>query len=82
MTAAPFVHIGGALVADHGPVALAQSRALAGFYAAEARLAQGVGARRWAALCARRAVALAAAADAATLWRRAAGWADPEAADP
>ena len=81
MTGAPFAHIGGTVIADHGAIALASSRRLAGFYAAEARLAQGAGARRWGDLCAGRALALGAAADAAALWRRAAGWAEPDAAD-
>lgn len=81
MSAAPFAHAGGAVIADHGPLALAASRALIGFYDVEARLAAKDGAPRWARLCARRALALAAAAGAADRWRRAAGWADPDAAD-
>jgi hypothetical protein len=81
LTASPFSHIGGSVIADHGPVALVASRALARFYEAEARIAAGGGAHRWAERCARRALALAAAARAAARWRRAAGWADPDAAD-
>ncbi|MDQ2859595.1 MAG: hypothetical protein M3T55_02485 [Pseudomonadota bacterium] len=81
MTGAPFAHIGGTVIADHGPVALTASGGLRDFYAIEACLAEGAGVRRWAELCARRALTLAAVADAAALWRRAAGWADPAAAD-
>ncbi len=81
MNAAPFAHVGGAVIADHGPLALAASRALIGFYDVEARLAAEGGARRWANLCARRALTLTAAAGDADRWRRAAGWADPDAAD-
>jgi hypothetical protein len=79
MTPPPFRAIGGAIVADHGTITLAAARALAVFYDREqARLRPGT---RLAMLCARRARALAGAADDATLWRRAAGWTDPEAAD-
>ncbi len=41
-TDAPFAHIGGAVIADHGPIALGEARALTAFYAAEA-LAAGEG---------------------------------------
>lgn len=78
MKDAPFAHIGGAVIADHGPVALAEAGDLVVFYAAEAlRVADG----RWARICRRRAQALHDAAEEAALWRRAAGWADPRAAD-
>jgi hypothetical protein len=79
MTDAPFRAIGGSVVADHGPIALGKARALARFYADEAAAA-GNGAP-WRHLAARRAGALLEAAREAALWRRAAGWTDPEAAD-
>lgn len=80
MNGAPYRHIGGAVIADHGPVALAEVRALIAFYEREARFNLGAGAGRTARLCGRRALALHAALEAARLWRRAAGWPDPEAA--
>ena len=81
MNRAPFSHIGGAVIADHGPIGLVETRKLASLYAAEAKSAAEAGAARWVSLCAGRAIALAAAADAAARWRRAAGWADPRTAD-
>jgi hypothetical protein len=79
MTRPPFRAIGGAIIADHGPLTLAAARALAAFYNREqASLRPGT---HLADLCADRARALGAAADDAALWRRAAGWSDPEAAD-
>jgi hypothetical protein len=79
MSGAPFRAIGGAVVSDHGAIALDEARSLAAFYASEAgALHTGAGWRR---LAAERAQALALAAAAAEGWRRAAGWADPEAAD-
>ncbi|MGI8841549.1 MAG: hypothetical protein ACR2F8_12330 [Caulobacteraceae bacterium] len=81
MTGAPFTHIGGAVVADHGTIALAQAKSLARFYRREARGAADGRALGWAALCRRRADALQDAIEATARWRRAAGWADPEAAD-
>jgi hypothetical protein len=79
MMGAPFRAVGGTILADHGPMRLAQARALAAFYAREAaRQRQG---SRAAGLCAERCRALAHAADDAARWRRAAGWTDPEMAD-
>jgi hypothetical protein len=78
---APFSHIGGAVIADHGAIGLVEARRLASLYAAEAKAAAKASATRWAGLCAGRALALAAAAEAAARWRRAAGWADPRTAD-
>jgi hypothetical protein len=79
MSRAPFRAIGGAVVADHGVIALAEARALARFYAGEARALPG--GSRAAEVCAGRARALIEATDQAWLWRRAAGWTDPDAAD-
>ena len=81
MTGAPYRHIGGAVIADHGTIALAEVRALIAFYEREARFNLGAGASGAARLCGERALALQAALEAARLWRRAAGWRDPEAAD-
>jgi hypothetical protein len=79
MTRAPYRAIGGAIITDHGPVTLAAARALAEFYHHEqAGLRPGA---RLAVLCAERARALAGAVHEAQLWRRAAGWTNPEAAD-
>ena len=81
MNGAPFAAIGGGVSADHGPLTLAQARALANFYGAEAAHCRSVGAKRAGQICAARADALNRAAHAAARWRRAAGWADPDAAD-
>ncbi|MEO8927568.1 MAG: hypothetical protein ABI306_10450 [Caulobacteraceae bacterium] len=81
MNGAPISHIGGAVTADHGAIGLTRARALAAFYRLEAGRAAEDGARRWADLCTGRAAALDAATRAAALWRRAAGWGDPDAAD-
>ena len=79
MTLVPFRAVGGAIICDHGPLTLADARSLAEFYRREqAGLGPGT---RLAVLCAERARALAGAVHEARLWRRAAGWADPEAAD-
>ncbi|MBA3812680.1 MAG: hypothetical protein H0X27_13755 [Caulobacteraceae bacterium] len=78
---APYRHIGGAVIGDHGPIALAEVRALAGFYEREAGLNQLTGAAGAAEICGLRARVLRAALEAADRWRRAAGWRDPEAAD-
>jgi hypothetical protein len=78
---AVFAHAGGAVIADHGPIPLAAARALAAFYAREARSCLAGGAELAARLCVRRALALDRAAHDAALWRRAAGWRDPDAAD-
>ncbi|HEY7851550.1 MAG TPA: hypothetical protein VIB82_01155 [Caulobacteraceae bacterium] len=79
MTAAPFRAVGGAVVADYGVIALAQARALAEFYGREAAVLPFASRAR--AVCAARAHALDRAARDACLWRRAAGWADPDEAD-
>ena len=81
MNGAPFAAIGGSLACDHGPLTLVQARALANFYDAEAAHCRSVGAMRAGEICVARADALRRAATAATLWRRAAGWVDPNAAD-
>jgi hypothetical protein len=73
----PFRAIGGMVVADHGPIRLAEARALAAAYAREAVSAGG----GWKTLCLARAQALSQAVREAGDWRRAAGWADPDAAD-
>lgn len=74
MKGAPFRSMGGAVIADHGPVPLAKARTLAHFYASEALL--------WRCeACGRRAEVLREAVLAAENWRRAAGWADPDVAD-
>lgn len=81
MKGAPYRSIGGAVIADHGPIPLAQARRLATFYAIEAlhwREACAPCARD---ACAHRAEALREAVRSAETWRRAAGWADPDAAD-
>jgi hypothetical protein len=81
LSEAVFAHVGGAVVSDHGPITLAAARALAAFYAREARSCLQGGAELAARLCARRALALDQAATDAARWRRAAGWRDPDAAD-
>lgn len=69
--------IGGAVLVDHGVIPLAEARALAAFYAREAETGGG----GWSQHCLARAEAMEAAVAQAALWRRAAGWADPDAAD-
>ena len=81
MSNAPHRHIGGAVIADHGPIPLTAARDLVRFYTFEAEVCAREGGVNAARLCARRALALHAAVEAATLWRRAAGWRDPDAAD-
>jgi hypothetical protein len=76
---APYRHIGGAIVADHGPIGLGEARALARFYAREAK--SGAQAPALARACVNRARTLRAAARAAARWRLAAGWRLPEEAD-
>jgi hypothetical protein len=78
MRDAPYRHIGGAIVADHGPLTLMGARRLAQFYLAEARRSAE---NRWVRVCAGRAAALEGAIIAAELWRRAAGWTLPDDAD-
>jgi hypothetical protein len=77
MSPLPCRAIGGAVITDHGTLTLAEATALTRFYAAEAASAGG----SWRATCAERARTLLAARMEATLWRRAAGWADPLDAD-
>lgn len=78
---APYRHIGGMVLADHGPLSLSAARALEVFYRAEARHGRALDDRAASEGCAIRADALSRAATAAAAWRRAAGWTDPEAAD-
>lgn len=79
MKGAPYRHIGGAIVADHGPIGLGETRALARFYVREAKFnAQAPDLAR---ACVNRARTLRAAARAAARWRLAAGWRLPEEAD-
>jgi hypothetical protein len=73
----PFRAIGGMVIADHGPIRLAEARALAAAYARDAEISDSV----WGSLCLARAQALATAVREATEWRRAAGWTNPDAAD-
>ncbi|HEY2480767.1 MAG TPA: hypothetical protein VGI30_01050 [Caulobacteraceae bacterium] len=79
MSPAPFRAVGGAVLSDHGVIALAEVRALVAFYAAEA--ASAVNGAVWRRQAAERARALELAVAGAESWRRAAGWADPGAAD-
>jgi hypothetical protein len=81
MTPVRFAHIGGSVIADHGPVSLAVARALAETYRREG-IHEAKNGRAVAALvCADRAQSLAVAVTAATQWRQAAGWGDPDSAD-
>lgn len=77
MTPANYRHIGGAVIADHGPITLAAARALTFFYRTEA----GCAAPAVSSECRRRARTLERAITAAFTWRRAAGWNDPDRAD-
>ncbi len=81
MIGAPFRHIGGMVLADHGPLTLVAADDLAKFYQSEAQRWLTPKNRLTPRICEQRAVALLEAAEAARRWRRAAGWADPEAAD-
>jgi hypothetical protein len=76
---APFRHIGGAIIADHGPLSLRAALDLADFYRIEAARAAGRG--EWTRACRCRAQALLAAVEEAAAWRRAGGWSDPFRAD-
>ncbi|HZK99956.1 MAG TPA: hypothetical protein VFC47_08640 [Caulobacteraceae bacterium] len=73
--------VGGAVTTGYGVITLARARDLADFYAAEAMHCRREGAPAAARLCDDRETSLRAAVSAAALWRRAAGWRDPEAAD-
>ena len=79
MNEAPFRAVGGAVLADHGVIALAEARALARFYDREVATLSATSAA--AQVCIQRRDALDRAARDAWLWRRAAGWAEPDAAD-
>ena len=81
MTPPPFRHIGGAVIADHGPIGLTQARELAKLYALEAAHLAECDRIPWSRVCAARAEALNTAIVAACRWRRAAGWRDPDMAE-
>jgi len=81
MNVAPYRHIGGTVIADHGPLSLAAARALERFYRAEADHRRALDDIATSRTCATRAHALSQAVAAAAAWRRAAGWSDPETAD-
>jgi hypothetical protein len=81
LNGAPYRHIGGMVMADHGPLSLSAARALEAFYRAEAGHRRALGDQATSEGCMIRAAALSRAATAAEAWRRAAGWADAEAAD-
>ncbi len=80
MNGAPFRHIGGAVIADHGALSLAAARRVAAFYRREAEHPGAAATPALARLCLERARNLDAAATAAIEWRRAAGWSDPDQA--
>src|SRR5271155_5020414 len=65
---APFRAIGGAVIADHGPIRLAEARRLSQFYAIEALHCRDQGSPDASALCGRRAQALREAVAAAEIW--------------
>jgi hypothetical protein len=77
MNRAAFRHIGGVVIADHGPVPLKAARGLVHFYTSEADRETAAASGE----CRRRAHALESAVAAASAWRRAAGWRDPDRAD-
>ncbi len=81
MIGAPFRHIGGMVLADHGPLTLVAAHELAEFYKSEALRWSSPSGKRSLCICEQRATALLEAAEAAKRWRRAAGWTNPEAAD-
>lgn len=81
MKGAPFRSVGGAVIADHGPISLKTARRLARFYASEALHWRGLDSQEAFEACERRAGALRKAVAETETWRRAAGWADPDAAD-
>lgn len=81
MKGAPYRHIGGGVIADHGPISLAAARDLARFYLRESKCEPNTGGTERSRLCAARARALNQAVEEAARWRRAAGWRDPDAAD-
>ncbi len=75
--ASPFRHLGGTILADHGPLTLDEAQNLIRFYRAELALFDGGGAQ----LCRQRAESLEQARAQAILWRRAAGWREPATVD-
>ena len=77
MDRADFRHIGGAVIADHGPIPLTRARAMMRAYRQEAERSS----ETMAGECRRRADLLDEAIRSATLWRLAAGWTHPERAD-
>jgi hypothetical protein len=81
MTGARYRHIGGAVIADHGPISLAAARNMAQFYAGQSLEHGARGALRAAQECEARSRSLSEAVGAAISWRRAAGWTDPDMAD-
>jgi hypothetical protein len=78
---APIRHLGGHIMTDHGPLSLAAARGLAAFYRQESKACRAAGAVAWETSCENRAEDLERAVAEAALWRRAAGWGDPDAAD-
>ena len=81
MNGAPFRHIGGMVVADHGALGLRAARGLASFYECEGHHWRSIGAVGAGQACRVRSVALKTAIAQAEAWRRAAGWYDPNDAD-
>ncbi len=81
MKGAPYRHIGGMVIADHGPLALSAAAELALFYLREGLDGLAHGERAAVSTCGERLLALTSAVDAAMEWRCAAGWKDPFAAD-
>ena len=81
ISGAPFIHIGGQVVSDHGPLALLDAEALADFYRTEGDWLAALGATGLGGACLQRAAALRGAIVSARAWRRAAGWRDPSRAD-
>ncbi len=75
----PFRHIGGAIVANHGALALTSAQAMSKIY--QQRAAAEISLGRTDDQLNARARSLDGAIAEAIIWRRAAGWTDPEAAD-
>jgi len=78
---ATYVSIGGMVTSDVGPMSLMSALAAAEFYRIEAEHCRGAGGDKMAKTCADRAEAILKAAQAASAWRRAGGWSDPNDAD-
>jgi hypothetical protein len=81
VSTAPFRHIGGMVLADHGPLTLAEAHALTAFYRREGRELGRTGRPDLARLCQTRGRALLRAIRRASRWRRAAGWVDTDGPD-